>query len=313
MEAKKQAQRIINFLTIDDYLLTAIEGFLRDRHAQGLSPRTIEFYREKLENFARFADSQEIKHISQLDKNSIRLFLLYLEGRGNNPGGRHAHYRAVKAFLRWWDTEYEPENWKNPISRIKGPRVDLPPLKAIPEDVIRAMVQSCKCESFIDIRDRAIILSLYDTGARASEFLRMDIEDVDFSSGGIMLQKTKNRHPRMVFLSKTSRRELKKYLRARTDDQSALWVSTNNIRLSYDSMRTALMDRAKKAEVEYFSPHAYRRGWALSLLRAHVDVFTLQRLGGWRSLQVMKRYLDIDDTDTRAAHAQGSPVEKLRR
>jgi len=41
------------------------------------------------------------------------------------------------------------------------------------------------------------------------------------------------------------------------------------------------------------------------------DIFTLQKMGGWRSSQVMRRYLDQDDTDTRTAHEKGSPVDRL--
>lgn len=311
MDARVQQRRTFNSL-YDDYLSTAIQAFLTDRYVQGMSPKTVKFYREKLGSFARFADSQQITRITQVDKNSIRLFLLHLEERGHNPGGRHAHYRALKAFLRWWDAETEPVDWKNPIMGIKAPRVDIPPLKAVPEDVIKAMVESCQGRGFTDLRDRALIMALYDTGARAGELLGMDLQEVDLITGGIMLKKTKNRNPRMVYLSKTSRRELKKYLRARTDDSPALWVSIRGNRLSVDSLRGLLIARARRAHTQYYSPHAYRRGWALSMLRNGTDIFTLQKLGGWRSLVVMRRYLDLDDSDTRAAHVLGSPVERLK-
>lgn len=311
METRTQDRRIINPSMVDDYIPTVIDDFLKDRHVQGLSPKTIRFYRDKLNLFAAFMEGQEIKQLSQLDKNAVRLFLLWLEEHGHNPGGRHAHYRAVKAFLRWWDNEAEPDDWRNPIQGIRGPRVDIPPLKPIPTSVVLALLKTCGNDRLLDVRDRAVILALLDTGARAGEFCRMDISEVDYITGGIVVAKTKNRNPRQVFISRKTRQAIKRYIKLRHDSNVALWISKNAERLEVDTLRGILLDRARKAGEQPYSPHSFRRAWALAMLRAGTDVFTLQRLGGWRSMQVMRRYLDEDDTDTRRAHEQGSPVDRL--
>ncbi len=60
--------------------------------------------------------------MSDLTPDAIRRFLLSLEETGHNPGGVHANYRAVRAFLRWYEDECEPENWKNPIRKVRAPK-----------------------------------------------------------------------------------------------------------------------------------------------------------------------------------------------
>jgi hypothetical protein len=47
--------------------------------------------------------------------------LLWLQGVGHNPGGQHVAYRILKIFFRWYDLEVEPENWRNPIAKVKAP------------------------------------------------------------------------------------------------------------------------------------------------------------------------------------------------
>ncbi|HQN44833.1 MAG TPA: site-specific integrase, partial [Anaerolineaceae bacterium] len=65
------------------------------------------------------------------------------------------------------------------------------------------------------------------------------------------------------------------------------------------------------AGVEPPSPHDFRRAFALAMLRAGVDVLSLQKLMGHSSLQVLQRYVKQTDLDAQRAHEKGSPVENL--
>ena len=130
-----------------------------------------------------FCDSQVITQIDQLDPNTIRKYLIWLEEKGHNPGGISAAYRSLRAFLYWWEDEVEPEGWKNPIRKVKAPKVALEPLEPVPLETVKALCEACPKNTFTGIRDRAIFLSLLDTGARASEFLNMDLEDINPITG----------------------------------------------------------------------------------------------------------------------------------
>jgi site-specific recombinase XerD len=103
---------------IDDYLLTWTEAFLIDRKARGMAKGTISFYVEKLRKFTDYCEVQQVKRVTQITPAFIREYLLYLETR-HHPGSVHAHYRILKTFLFWWEEETEPENWRNPIRKVK--------------------------------------------------------------------------------------------------------------------------------------------------------------------------------------------------
>ena len=130
-----------------------------------MSAGTITFYVKKLRLFCDYCTTQAITRIDQVDQNLIRQYLLYLEGKGHNPGGVHAAYRTLKTFLRWWEQEVEPDDWRNPIKKIKPPRLALEPLEPIDLGTVKALVDACPLDTFTGIRDRAIFLALLDTGS----------------------------------------------------------------------------------------------------------------------------------------------------
>ena len=86
----------------DDYFLFWLEASIMDRRARGMSKGTIKFYTTKLKLFADYCEGQELRQITQITPFFIREYLLHLE-RTHNPGGVHACYCALRAFLYWWE------------------------------------------------------------------------------------------------------------------------------------------------------------------------------------------------------------------
>jgi site-specific recombinase XerD len=206
----------------DTHLLTWIEAFLLDRKAQNMAKGTLQFYQKKMRLFVEFCDSQAVTQIDQLDPGLLRQYLLWLEEKGHNPGGCHAAYRTVKTFLRWWEQEVEPVHWKNPIQKVKAPKVALEPLEPVSMDTVRSLIDASPKDTLAGARDRAIFLCLLDTGARASEFINIDLADINPITGQILIREGKGRKPRTVFIGQKCRKALRQYLRLRKDNFPAL-------------------------------------------------------------------------------------------
>jgi site-specific recombinase XerD len=308
----KMKQSTVNQWTIvnsqDTHLLTWVEAFLFDRKAQGLSKGTLYFYQKKLQLFTAFCESQVVQHITEITPSFLREYLVYLEQRGHNPGGIHACYRALKTFLLWWEGEVEPEGWKNPIRKVKAPRKIIKPIKPVSLNAIQALLDTCD-NSRIGRRDKAILLTLLDTGVRASELCAMNWEDTDTVYGSILIPKSKGKKPRTVFLGKKSRRAIRAYLRTRNDHSPALWVTISGNRLSYWGLRQIIRRRATKVNVNVPGLHDFRRAFALQSLRNGMDIYSLQKLMGHADLQVLQRYLAQTTEDIQNAHRLGSPVD----
>ena len=316
-EKKSLTQRTVNNLNLeinpDVYLATIIENFLTARKSENLRPKTLEFYHRNLKKFEHYCDTQLIKSVNQITVNTIRSFIAWLEDIGHQPGGRHAHYRSVRVFLNWCELEEDVDDWVNPFStrRLHAPRVDEKLLEPVNIEDVRAILDTCD-RSFIGIRDRAIFYFLLDTGIRAGELRNLKIKDVSLMDRSVEIHLTKNHTPRIGFMCRETKKVLRFYLKLRTDNEPYLFVTTRDPgRITYDGLRAIVATRAIKAGVPNPTIHAFRRTFAITMLRKGVNVFQLQRLMGHSSLTVLMRYVKQMREDLKEAHQIGSPVEEL--
>lgn len=306
-----KTQRTITENVVNDHIEIWAEGFLIDRKVRGLSPHTIGFYRDKLKVFLHFCDSQVITRFDELTPTVLREYLLWLGAKGHTPGGVHACYRALRAFLHWWEDENEPEGWRNPIRKVKAPKVNIKPLEPIDIKTVKQMVETCKRSTFLGARDYALLLFLLDTGVRSSELLALNIEDVDLISGSVFVRKGKGGKPRTVFMGKRARLALRRYVRKLDKDVLPLWCTQKGNRLSYWGLRRVMQKRADIAQVPIPSAHDFRRAFALECLRDGMSIYHLQELMGHADIQVLRRYIRLVNDDLRTAHRQHSPADML--
>jgi integrase/recombinase XerD len=312
MSLKIETLRTLQVSNVDDYLLNWLEAFLIDRKAAGVAAGTLRFYRQKIKLFSDYCDGQAVKQIGQINPSFLRQFLLYLEESGHNAGGRHAAFRTIRAFFLWYEDEVEPQGWSNPIRKVKAPRVPVEPLEPVAFETVTQMIKACPHDTFTGDRDAAILLCLLDTGARASEFLSVNLDDINQARGDILIRQGKGRKPRTVYIGKQSKRALRRYLKNRRDNSAALWVTHPRFgseRLSYEGLREVLTRRAQGAGVEEPALHDFRRAFALSMLRNRTDIFTLAKLMGHEGISVLQRYLKQTNLDTEEAHRRAGPVD----
>ena len=158
-------------------------------------------------------------------------------------------YRTLRLFFQWlMKEEVMAPDWKDPMLKVRAPKVVLDPLEPISIQDLQALINTPQRWEFIGERDRAIFLFLLDTGARAREACNMNIKDVDLSTGAVMIRYGKGDRTRRVFIGCTTRRAMRAYLRLRHDSSPALFVSKDEQRLTYDGLRLLLERRAKRAK-----------------------------------------------------------------
>ena len=224
-----------------------VNAFLVDREARGLSPRTIGFYRDELRYLRTYLEEQRIRDVAEVTADHLRRYLLALKGH-RNPGGVHAAYRAMRVFFRWYESETEPEGWKNPIAKVKPPKMPVEPLEPLGVPDLKAMLGTCERKTFAGDRDRAILLALLDTGCRASEFAALNVGDVNLSTGTVMVRVGKGGKFRTVFVGAKARREILRYLKHRDAPrfEDPLWVTQDGRRLTFSGLRQVVRRRAER-------------------------------------------------------------------
>lgn len=138
--------------------------------------------------------------------------------------------------------------------------------------------------------------------------------DINQASGKIFIRHGKGNKPRFVFLSKKSRKFLRKYHKHHHDACSALWVTHPRFgsqRITYDGLRAILTRRSRQAGIDESCLHDFRRAFCLSMLRSGIEVLTLSKLMGHTGITVLQRYLKQTSEDTREAHHRASPVDRF--
>jgi len=302
------------FVLLRTSLAEDIAAFITDCQARRLSSRTIRRYQEELVAVREWLEGQGIKAVLDIRPEHLRNYLIHLaEEHKRNAGGQHIAYRVIRTFLKWHEREFD--HWGfNPMTKVQAPKLSKEPLPPVPLEHVQAMLATCRTRGFRDMRDKALIMTLLDTGARAAELLALNADDVNLATGAVFIRNGKGGKARVVYVGAKTRREIARYLRLHRHDlkqQPALWVGIRWERLTHAGLWRILERRAALAGVPVPAPHSFRRAFAILSLRGGMDMESLRRLLGHSDLSIISRYLRQDQDDLRAAHMKASPVDNL--
>jgi integrase/recombinase XerD len=309
MNKKLKNQQTIIKPALSFDITETIEAFILDRRSRHVGKGTIsQFYHYKLQMFKRFCHRKRIMGLLDVSPELLRQFFMELEETNHTEGGIHGFYRALKTLFYWFENEYELEDWKNPIRKIKMRSPKPLPLQPVSLDDIQRMIDICD-NSLLGKRDIAILYCLLDTGMRAAEFVSLDEHDLNIIHGSLLIRKGKGMRVRTVYLGKKSRKALRAYLKLRKSDSTALWQTEFGGRITYWGLRQVIRRRAEKAKIKVPGLHDFRRACFLQCLRNGMDIFSLQRLAGHSDIQILRTYLAQTSEDLKIAHANHSPVD----
>ncbi len=144
-------------------MLQLIADFTNSCHARRLSPRTLEWYEWLLAKYRTFAEEHGLGWDQPA---TLHTFLAGVAAQAS-PHTLHAHYRALRRFFNW--LEKRQLIHENPMRVLEPPRLPAcQPRHVSPEEVERLLATTAQ-DRWLDRRDRAIILFLWDTGLRAGE------------------------------------------------------------------------------------------------------------------------------------------------
>jgi len=290
------------------------QSFLLDREASRCTAATLAHYRYTVRTFVGWLESHGVRSPEQIRPDHIRAHLVGLERRGLKDTTQHAHARGIKTWLRFLVREEVLD--RSPMDRVSMPRLEQrvpPPFSA--EDV-KALLAACSSKTPLDLRNRAMVLGLLDSGLRAAEFVSLRVGDVDMRSGLVVVV-GKGRKQRTTRFGAKARQAILRYLARRSGatPESPLWIAYSRGARE----RGALTRRGLEMACRYLGeragvdccPHRFRRSCALWCLRDGMDLHSLRVLMGHSSLAVLQRYLALAGEDIERVHALHSPVDNL--
>lgn len=292
------------------------QSFRLALRAANRAPGTLSNYLIAIEHLARYLDERGLPTtVDAIKRDHVTGFLATLVDRGAKPSTVVARLRGLRAFWRWAVAEGEAAS--DPTASIAPPRVPVEPVSMPTEDDVRKLVAACDGPTFIDRRDRALILVLVDCGLRRAECLGLTMDDVDLEHGELHVRRGKGGSPRVVPVGARASTALDRYIRARERHRAAardeLWLARDLSRaLSPSSVDLMLQKRSKMAGVEPIHPHALRHFSVHRFLSNGGTESSAQRIFGWTSSEMVMRYASARGVERAIAeHRKVSPADRL--
>jgi integrase/recombinase XerD len=235
------------------------------------------------------------------------------DGKPYSIGFHRGHLTAMKSFFRFLCRRRYM--LLDPAATLIPPRGEshLPRVILTPREA-RALVEAPKGNGPRELRDRAILETLYGTGIRASELIGLGLHDVDTEERTLRVIRGKGKKDRVVPLTHAAAEAIEDYIgRGRSrlcprPSVKSLFVTTEGLRMHRTGLSRLVRRWAFHARVKkHVTCHVFRHSMATHLLKGRADIRHIQALLGHASLSTTERYTHVAIEDLRAVVKRAHP------
>jgi integrase/recombinase XerC len=298
----------------------AIRAFVTFLDAeQGASRETIRSYQADLRQFHAFLkDAGEANadcRPSEVEAAMIRNYLAWLDRKGEKKSSLARKLSTLRSFYRFLIREGVVT--RSPAEDIRTPKQPKPLPRALTKEDANALMELPKAGTLLARRDRAVLETLYSTGARVSELVGMNVGDLHAAEGLVRLR-GKGRKERIVPIGDVALEAIKDYHAAfdpaSSAQHSAVPVFRNNRggRLTSRSVARIVTKYSRSLPGGRVSPHALRHSFATHLLDEGADLRAIQELLGHASLNTTQKYTHLAPSQLMAVYDKAHPRAKLQ-
>lgn len=295
---------------------------------KGVSVCTVLSYRDTLKLLLRFATvrlkkSPDRLTIEELNEKMILSFLNYLEQcKGNSSVTRNVRLAGIHSFFGFVAGE-APEilDQCRKVRLIPAKRTEHRTIEYLAAHEMKAMFDSVDTLSRTGLRDRALLLTLYNTGARVQEIVDLSIIDLRLESPSQVKMLGKGRKRRACPLWPETVEALKSYISSRSPveaDSQQLFLNANGKPLTRFGVRHIIRSYTQKAaqrcpslKGKAVGPHTFRHSTAMHLIQAGNDINMVRIWLGHANINTTHVYLDIDmDMKRKMLESTKPPLSK---
>ncbi|MDD5770280.1 MAG: tyrosine-type recombinase/integrase [Candidatus Gracilibacteria bacterium] len=280
------------------------------------SPKTEEQYKRHLNKFEDYLigigkQDLEIENLTLKTINDFRIYLHKIAKKQISSKTANAYMITLRAFFKYLEKQEIESLSPTKIDLIKSEerKVDF-----LTQEELSKLFSNIGNENIKDLRDLAIMKTIYSTGLRISELTSLNKNDIDLLKKEFSIR-GKGRKIRIVFLTNESVIHIKNYLSARTDNFTPLFIRHNfdkkninildneKVRLTRQWITNMISKRALKANItKNVSAHTLRHSFATTLLSAGADLRSIQELLGHSNISTTQIYTHITNPKLKEIH-----------
>lgn len=290
VEIKMQNKENQNFTDNNQSILSL---FISSKKVEGCSEKSLKYYLSTIDTLLLKLK----KKITDISTNDLRFYLAnYQEVKKSSKVTIDNIRRIFSSFFSWLeDEDYILKSPVRRIHKIKTPRI----IKEILSDEeIEVLRDNCK-----QIRDLTLIEILISTGIRVGELVKINRKDINFHERSCIVTGKGNKE-REVYFDARSKIHLTQYLKSRTDDNEALFVSLSkpHQRLSIGGVENILRKLGLKTQINKVHPHKFRRTLATMAIDKGMPIEQVQKLLGHVKIDTTLHYAMVNQSNVKIAH-----------
>ena len=305
---------------------TALRGFFTDYlpRQKAMSPHTVQSYRDGLKLLLQFvagakADPSQLV-VEQFTVEQITAFLHDLETRRQNSARtRNVRLSAIHTFFRYLGAHY-PQHLAQAqrVLSIPFKRTISREIQHLECEEIQAVLQGIDQRTVDGQRDFVLLTLLFNTGARVSEIVNLQANDLRLTPPTSVLLRGKGRKERVCPLWPETTRALQKYLEVQSigiQESRHVFHNSRGYPLTRFGIRWILQKHVRLAaghipalKRKRLHPQSWRHSTAIHLLRSGVDLSTIAHLLGHASVNTTNKYLTLDLEAKQQALSKSKPI-----
>lgn len=292
-----------------------VDAFVRHITIErGLSTNTVAAYRRDLTAYTNWLTDQHVVEFAAVTSATVSAYLQYLATREDSPLTVSSLSRMLSTVRNLHRFLLEEERVESDVTRdIRPPKLPSRLPKAISIDQVSALLAATEGDDLADLRDNALLETLYATGARVSEAVGLNVDDVIDTD--VVRLTGKGSKQRIVPLGSYAQAAISAYLvrarptlSARGRATPALFLGMRGARLSRQNVWLIIRAAAEKAQLGIeVSPHTLRHSFATHLLAGGADVRVVQELLGHSSVATTQIYTLVTADTLRDVYLSSHP------
>ena len=267
--------------------------YLEAKKIEGCSERTLQYYRVTIEKLLRKIEEP----IRKINTEQIRAYLSEYQLINNCSKVTVDNIRRnISSFFSW--LEEEDYILKSPMRRIHKIKTKQQVKEIISDEAIERLRDSCCCP-----RDLAMIDLLYSTGIRVGELVNLNISDINFEARECVVF-GKGDKERKVYFDAKAKLHLQDYLKTRTDDNQALFVTLDSpyARLKISGVEIRIRELGRSLNLNRIHPHKFRRTMATRAIDKGMPIEQVQKILGHSQIDTTMQYAIVNQNNVKSSH-----------
>ena len=270
-----------------------IESFLDSLYIEkGLSQNTVQSYKNDITSFALWVDESINLPLVRISKIDINKYIAHLFKNGLKSSSVNRKISTIKSFFIF--LLKKKHILVSPVDDIEMIKQEKYLPISMSEKEVELLLESPNLDSFIGIRDRAMIEMLYATGMRVSELINLKITDIDHNRLVVKVM-GKGSKERLIPYGEVASDYLNVYLKNRKEiNSNEIFLSNRGKKITRSAFWNRIKLYLKKENLkESISPHTLRHAFATHLLNRGADLRSVQILLGHSDLSTTQIYTHI--------------------